>query len=99
MVKKHYANTQKAMRSIVGSEVPGLTAHGLRHSFASVAADLGYSLLTIKGLLGHAGGSITEKYVHRLDTALVAAADRVSRHINGCMNGIEESKIVPFRTA
>ena len=55
----------------------GVTPHVLRHTFASVAGDLGYSELTIAGLLGHANGSVTAAYVH-LDTALIAAADRIS---------------------
>ena len=40
-----------------------VTPHVLRHSFASVAGDLGYSELTIAALLGHAGGSVTAGYV------------------------------------
>ncbi len=54
-----------------------ITPHVLRHTFASVAAEIGFSELTIAGLLGHAAGSVTSSYVH-LDRALVAAADRVA---------------------
>ena len=57
-----------------------VTLHTLRHSFASIAADLGYSELTIAGLLGHASIGITQRYVH-LDKALVVAADDVSAHM------------------
>ncbi|MHA6641316.1 site-specific integrase [Mesorhizobium sp. A623] len=55
----------------------GVTAHTLRHSFASVAADLDYSDSTIGAMLGHKGSTITSKYVHRLDSVLVAAANKV----------------------
>ena len=44
-----------------------VTPHTLRHSFASVAADLGYSELTIASLLGHKKASVTSKYAHHAD--------------------------------
>jgi hypothetical protein len=37
---------------------------------------------TIASLLGHAGGTITSRYIHVLDSVLVAAADRVTERIN-----------------
>jgi len=57
-----------------------VTPHTLRHTFASVAGDLNFSELTIKGLLGHASRGVTQGYVH-LDAALVVAADAVSVRI------------------
>jgi hypothetical protein len=50
----------------------------LRHSFASLAADLGYNEPTIATLLGHKAHSITSRYVHSADAALLAAADAVA---------------------
>ena len=45
--------------------LPGdVTAHTLRHSFASVAVDIGLSELTIAALLGHAEASITSRIIH-----------------------------------
>jgi integrase len=38
-----------------------VTPHTLRHSFASVAADLGYTEPTIAAMLGHAACSITSR--------------------------------------
>jgi integrase len=58
-----------------------VTPHVLRHSFASVAADLGYSELTIAALIGHKLGSITSRYSHHADAVLLAAAEAVARHI------------------
>jgi integrase len=55
-----------------------VTAHTLRHSFASVAADGGASELTVAALLGHRAGSVTARYVHSADAVLLAAADRVA---------------------
>jgi integrase len=60
-------------------ELPAdVTPHGLRHSFASLAGDLGYSELTIAALVGHKGHSITSRYVHAADAVLLAAADAVA---------------------
>ena len=64
---------------------PDVTAHVLRHSFASVAADGGASELTIAALLGHKSGSVTSRYVHAADAVLLAAADRVAEVIAEAM--------------
>ena len=57
-----------------------VTPHTLRHSFASLAGDLGYSEMTIAALVGHQGRSITSRYVHSADAVLLAAADAVADH-------------------
>ena len=44
-----------------------VTPHVFRHSFASLAADLGYSEPSIAALIGHAGRSTTSRYVHTAD--------------------------------
>jgi integrase len=60
-------------------ELPAdVTPHVLRHSFASLAADLGYSEPTIAALVGHKGRSVTSRYVHSADAMLLAAADAVA---------------------
>lgn len=69
------------------AELVDVTPHTLRHSFASVAGDLGYSEPTIAALLGHAAGSVTSRYIHHLDEVLVAAADKVSKSVHGFMTG------------
>jgi integrase len=55
-----------------------VTPHVLRHSFASLAADLGYSEPVIAALVGHKLHSITSRYVHSADAALLAAVDAVA---------------------
>jgi integrase len=55
-----------------------VTQHTLRHSFASLSADMGYSDNVIAGMLGHARSSITSRYVH-LERALIEAADKVAQ--------------------
>jgi integrase len=53
-------------------------AHVLRHSYASLSSDLGYSELTIAALVGHMGPSETSRYVHSADAVLLAVADAVA---------------------
>lgn len=62
----------------LGDLPPDVTPHVLRHSFASLAADLGYSEPTIGTLIGHKGQTITSRYVHSADAVLLAAADVVA---------------------
>ena len=54
-----------------------VTPHVLRHSFASLSADMGFSDNVIAGMLGHARSSITSRYIH-LEKALIEAADKVA---------------------
>lgn len=68
-----------------------VTPHVLRHTFASVAGDLGFSELTIAGLLGHSARGVTQRYIH-LDTALVVAADRVSAHVANLLDSTATAK-------
>jgi integrase len=57
-------------------ELPAdVTPHTLRHSFASLAGDLGLSEPTIGALIGHKGQTITSRYIHSADAVLLAAAD------------------------
>ena len=65
-----------------------VTPHTLRHSFASLAADLGYSELTIAALIGHKGHSITSRYVHSADAVLLAAASAVADRTTALMRGV-----------
>lgn len=59
-------------------EMPSdVTQHTLRHSFASLAADLGLADSTIAGLIGHKQQSITSRYLH-LDKTLISAAEKVA---------------------
>lgn len=71
------------------SPLADITPHVLRHSFASIANDLGFTEVTIAALVGHSKGSVTSKYIHTLDTALIMAADTISGYINGLLQGIE----------
>ena len=82
-----YGGLPKAIARIMArrAELDRVTAHVLRHSFASVADELGYTEATVAALLGQRSGSVTRQYIHQLDRALIAAADRVSAHISAAM--------------
>jgi len=69
-----------------------VSVHTLRHSFAATAAELGFSELTIAGLLGHTVPGVTARYAHVPDSALVAAADRVSARIAATLDGLRENR-------
>jgi integrase len=57
--------------------------YDLRHSFASVGAAGGLSLLIIGKLLGHSRAATTSKYAHLADDALREATNRIGADIAG----------------
>lgn len=71
------------------SPLSDVTPHVLRHSFASLGNDLGFTEMTIAALVGHAKGSVTSNYIHTLDTALIMAADTIAGYIAGLLDGKE----------
>lgn len=62
------------------AKIEGVTPHTLRHTFGSVAGDLGFSELTIRAMLGHASQNVTQDYIH-IDEALKLAVRRTSDEI------------------
>ncbi|HET6522895.1 site-specific integrase [Sphingopyxis sp.] len=70
-----------------GSQLEGVTPHVLRHSFASIGNDLGFTEITIAALMGHAKGTVTSKYIHTLDAALIMAADTLAGYISALLDG------------
>jgi len=75
-----------------------VTPHVFRHSFASLAADMGYSESTIAALIGHVGRSMTSRYVHSADAVLLAAADAVARRTLELMGDARGAVVVKFNT-
>ena len=82
-------------------ELPAdVTPHTLRHSFASLANDLGYSEPTIAALIGHRGHSITSRYIHSADPLLLAAADAVAKRTAELMGEHPTAaQVIPLRSA
>jgi integrase len=82
----------------LGNLSADVTPHTLRHSFTSLAADLGYSELTISALVGHKGRTITSRYVHSADAVLLSAADAVATKTAALMSGNTGAiDVIPFR--
>jgi integrase len=78
-------------------ELPSdVTPHTLRHSFASLAGDLGYSEPTIAALVGHKGRTMTSRYVHAADSVLLAAADAVANRTLELMSNDPEAQVIPL---
>ena len=69
------------------AQLQGVTVQVLRHSFAAMAAEMGFSELTIAGLLGYTVPGVTACYAHVPDRALIAAADQVSARIAAALAG------------
>ena len=57
---KHHTGLTRWLKRIAQAEVPGISSQGLRHSFSSTAEDIGFSIPTIKALVGHSRASVTE---------------------------------------
>jgi integrase len=88
--RRKFHGVGKKWRLIAGRRLPGVTPHTLRHSFASTAEDIGLTLPTIRALMGHsAGGDATSRYIHKLDAALIDAADRVAETISLHLDGFQ----------
>jgi integrase len=71
--------------------------HDLRHSFASVGASMGESLVLIGSILGHVDSATTARYAHLSNNPRQAAADRVSGRVAALMAGVPSGQVVPMR--
>jgi integrase len=95
----HFIGLPKVLERVCRQAgLDGVTVHVLRHSFAATAAEMGFSELTIAGLLGHTVASVTGRYAHIPDRALVSAADAVAARIAAALDGRQEDAgLVEFR--
>lgn len=71
------------------ANLDGLRLHDLRHSFASVPAESGESLLVLRSLLGHKRAATTERYAHLSDNPVKRAANEASQKIAGWLRSSE----------
>jgi integrase len=76
-LKKPWAKVRKA------AGIAEVRVHDLRHSFASLAVNAGYSLPFIGALLGHADPSTTARYSHLFDDPLREAVARIGEQVVG----------------
>lgn len=69
------------------ADLEDVRLHDLRHSYASVPAASGESLLVVRSLLGHKRLATTERYAHLGDDPVKRAANRTSRDIAAWLEG------------
>ena len=92
---RHLVNIEKPWRRIrKAAKLDDVRLHDLRHSFASVAASGGQSLVVIGKLLGHSQPATTARYAHLADDPVKAASDAVGRYIASAMDGDKGGDIV-----
>lgn len=85
LVLAGWRNPQHSWERFRAGTLDGVNLHDLRHTFASIGEDLGYSEATIAALLGHSAGTQTGRYTHKLSKDLTAAADAIGGHIAGLL--------------
>ena len=69
-------NIEKPWRRIrAAAKLDDVRLHDLRHSFASVAASGGQSLVVIGKMLGHSQPATTARYAHLADDPVKAASE------------------------
>jgi integrase len=92
---RHLANIEKPWRRIRNAAgLEDVRLHDLRHSFASVAASGGQSLVVIGKMLGHSKATTTARYAHLADDPVKAASEAVGRHIATAMDGGTSGEVV-----
>jgi integrase len=86
---QRFTGLQRAWNRLRAAEpsIAFLSPHGLRHGFASTGDDLGYTQATIGSMLGHSRQGTTGGYIHKLDAALLQAADRVAGRVADLLGG------------
>jgi integrase len=98
---QHLKELQRPWYATLEAAKLSLRFHDLRHSFASVAADRGYSELVIGGLLGHRkrnAASATSRYAHLSNEVMRRAADEVAGAICDAMTaGAQPAKVLPIK--
>jgi integrase len=92
-----YVGLDKVWGRVLGAAaLPGLRLHDLRHSFASIGAASGNSLLILGKLLGHRNAATTERYSHLSADPMRQAAEAIGQRIKAALGREAESNIVPL---
>lgn len=79
---KHFVGLQKVWNRVrTAARLRDVRVHDLRHSFASVGARSGESLLVIGKVLGHATTAATGRYAHLSEDPVRKASERISAQI------------------
>ena len=95
--ERHLVNLEKPWRRIrAAAKLDDVRLHDLRHSFASVGASGGQSLVIIGKMLGHSQPATTARYAHLADDPVRAASEAVGRYIASAMDGNMSAEVVDF---
>ncbi len=85
---KHFVGLQKVWNKVRKSAgLADVRLHDLRHSFASMGARSGESLLVIGKVLGHATSAATARYAHLSDDPVRQASETISQRIVAALDG------------
>lgn len=85
---RHLVNIEKPWRRIrERADLPDVRLHDLRHSFASIGAEVGLGLPMIGALLGHKDAATTQRYAHLASDPLRHANEIVGQLITATMHG------------
>lgn len=101
----HFVGLQKIWEKIRDrARLQGARLHTLRHTFATVGGEMGFSPILVAGLLGHrswskvagmSGFATTEGYVHVSGNPLRQVAEAISRRIAIALEG-NEAEVLLF---
>ena len=88
----HLVNLQKPWQRIrVRAGFEDVRLHDLRHSYASVGATGGLSLLFVGKLLGHRQASTTQRYAHLAEDPVRQAGEQISETIATALSPSHEN--------
>jgi integrase len=94
---RHLVNLEKPWRRIRrAAKLDDVRLHDLRHSFASVGASGGESLIVIGKLLSHSQPATTARYAHLADDPVRAASEAIGRYIASAMESVGNGEVVVF---
>jgi len=71
------------------STIPLRAALYLRVSTARQGEHDVFTEATIADLVGHSRGTLTSRYIHSVDSALVMAADNIAGYVQGLLDGVK----------
>ncbi len=84
----HVTEIKKVWKTVCEEAgISGCRIHDLRHTYASILASSGLSLLVIGQLLGHTQQTTTKRYAHIHDDPLREATNRVGTLVDAAANG------------
>lgn len=65
--------------------MPNLRMHDLRHAYASMCVNNGYTIYEVSQLLGHADTRVTQRYAHLSSSTMLNAANSITRKLSALM--------------